>query len=827
VKNIIISFCVLLNVPLGALAIPDAVEISAAMVAELPGGKEADGIIGDFLLRNDRIEAVISANLPLRRANMSTFYGASGITPGNLYDITLRGQNNDQITIFSPLRQQGAVSWVRIAKDGSDGEAIIETMVTDAVGKGMAGRHEYILRDGWRGVLIRSTITNKRDKEEEIKLEDYRKPIGLKGSVKGVIWGDAVDPADHGGHAYAWISKDGVVVPKVVILPPGQSLTVERFVAVGNSPAEAVGNVWAHSGETGTLKLRMTEAGGEAITSGRVMIDGVPGYPDAEGQISVSMLPGKVALTFEDMGRESVTREVDVAAGAEASVEVMMTAASAFVFDCKDGDGKSIPCKVQVIGADGTATPDYGPQNRAHGCANQYHSEVGKFRLQTDIGKYQVIVTHGPEFDHHEQVVELAAGQEVKIAAVLKRSVSTPGWVSTDYHNHSTPSGDNQCGTDDRIINLAAEQIEFAPTTEHNRLYDWSPHIEKLGLTAELQTVSGMELTGGGAHLNTFPLKPEPRTQDGGAPVWQKDPRLNAIVLRNFQNEEPDRWIHVNHPDMAENFVDWNHDGRPDGGYLHFGSLIDGLETQNFRASGILADAPFVVGKELGPKGRVQYVREFIWLQLLNKGLQVWGIAVSDAHSVFGNGVGGWRTYVKSSTDTPQKIDWSEMSRHSKSGHMILSNGPFLEVTAGDGAIAGETIRHSASLPVKVKVQCPSWLDIDRVQVLVNSAKVPELNFTRESHPEWFADGVVKFDRTIDVPLSQDCHIIVVAFGENFDLAKGFGISDQAQMNPCAYNNPIFVDVDGGGFSPNGDTLGYPLPVAGLTPDQARKILGE
>jgi hypothetical protein len=31
---------------------------------------------------------------------------------------------------------------------------------------------------------------------------------------------------------------------------------------------------------------------------------------------------------------------------------------------------------------------------------------------------------------------------------------------------------------------------------------------------------------------------------------------------------------------------------------------------------------------------------------------------------------------------------------------------------------------------------------------------------------------------------------------------------------PMAVSNPIYVDVDGGGFKPNGDTLGAPLPTA-------------
>ena len=36
-------------------------------------GKEADGIVGDFILRNDLVEAVIAQNAPYRKANMKIF----------------------------------------------------------------------------------------------------------------------------------------------------------------------------------------------------------------------------------------------------------------------------------------------------------------------------------------------------------------------------------------------------------------------------------------------------------------------------------------------------------------------------------------------------------------------------------------------------------------------------------------------------------------------------------------------------------------------------------------------------------------------------------
>ena len=45
----------------------EVVEIGKHNVDLLPGGKEADGIIGDFVMRNGRIQLLVAGNLPLRR----------------------------------------------------------------------------------------------------------------------------------------------------------------------------------------------------------------------------------------------------------------------------------------------------------------------------------------------------------------------------------------------------------------------------------------------------------------------------------------------------------------------------------------------------------------------------------------------------------------------------------------------------------------------------------------------------------------------------------------------------------------------------------------
>ena len=820
--------------------VPEAFEIGDREYEELPGGKEADGIVGDFLLRNDRVEVVISGNLPLRRPNMSAFYGDGNETPGCLYDLTLRDANNDQITIFTPSVQRGPVSYVRLDEKAGKDAAGVETVLTAAKGGGLAKSHQYILEKGWQGVLIVSTFENESDEEVEIDLTDGWTQMAQKGSVKGIQWADAIDPADKCGYAYAWVAERGAALPKSnkQSLAPGGKLKVARFLAVGTSPAEAVGIVAAmrDPDSVGSVAVKMKDEDGKPVGNGRVGIQlsdekSLYAYPDSKGVAKFIWPVGTHQIKVEDIGRDTIPQEVVVTKGDVSDVEVAMSGLAQIAFAITDEKGGDTPCKVQFNPRKGTAKPNLGPTNRAHGCVDQWHSATGSFAVPLPPGEYRVVVTRGPEFDSISRDVTLEPGQELKFGGKMERTVNTTGWVSCDFHNHSTPSGDNTCGTDDRLINLVAEHIEFAPTTEHNRLYDWTPHINKLGIAGFVSTVPGMELTGRGAHFNMFPLEPNPKLQDGGAPVWQSDPRLNAIVLRDFQNGDRDRWVHVNHPDMSENFIDRDGDGRADGGYAYFGNLIDGLETQNYRGSHILAGAPFsIVPARTGLGQQVSYHREFIWLQLLNQGLKVWGIGVNDAHHVYGNGVGGWRTYIPSPTDDPKEIDWREISANAKAGKMIVSSGPFLKVATGSGTIAGGYERSNGKVLLKVDVSCANWYDIDRVQVLVNGKQDSRYNYTRESNPDMFNNPEHSnggFHNFLELDLSEDAHLIVVAIGEHSSLRGGFGSSTQSAIQPCAYNNPIYIDVDGGGFEPNYDTLGYDLPVRNLSVDAVEAMLGK
>lgn len=809
-------------------------EASLGREAELPQGKEADGIRGDFVLRSDKVEAVISQNAPNRRANMSTFYGEDGVTPGCLYDLTLRGAANDQLVVFGPCGH-GPVSYVRMVETKEKDSAAVESVTTAGKNKGVFKRHEYRVKDGAQGVFVTTTLRNETDKPQKVNVKSDLTRFDTTGmTADGIFWSDAINPAHKCGYAVSGLKITGTQnMGDTLELAPKQEIIIERFFAVGTSPADAVSAFRSvkNAVPLGTVTGQIQGPDGKGVATAAVLLpDGkvyLPAYPDSEGKFSLKLPLGQTTLQVEDQGRPTAQVVVTVGARDTELPKIALGAPSAVRFDITDEAGKSLPCKAHFKPLDENAPKLFlGPAWRAHGCVDQYHSEKGQFTVQLPPGKYRVVVVRGPEYSHLEQEVQLAPGQEAAFKGVLKRLVDTKGWISADFHNHSTPSGDNVCDTDGRIINIAVEHLEFTPTTEHNRFFDWEPTIKSLGLESFIKTVKGIELTGRRQHVNAFPFEPEFQTQNNGAPDWNDDPRVTVLTLRRWQGERADRWIQFNHPDLANMFVDRDSDGIADGGFVGVGGMIDGSESQNGPGTDILAEAPYKLTR---PKGslamKVNISREFAWRQLLNQGLRVTAVGVADAHSVYGNGVGCWRCYLPSNTDEPSKIDWAELAPHAKAGHIVLSTGPFLEVTTQNGKIAGDDDRSTGGIDLKVRVQCTDWLDINRVQVLVNSRPDPTLNFTRETHPQMFQDGVVKFEQKIHVPLQHDAHLIVVAMHETMGQEIGFGTSDYAKMRPCAYNNPIYVDADGNGFTPNGDTLGFDLPVGGLTVDKVRDKL--
>ncbi len=798
----------------GFAAAPEAIEIGSKNVADLPGGREADGIIGDFVLRNDHLEAVISGNQHNRKANMAIFWNAP--TAGCLYDLTPRGTHNDQLTWFGPGNQQGQLSSVYILKTGDDGEAVVRAELTAAGGDGLGKTHDYVLHANWRHLLVISTYHNETDAAVKIKpAADWKGLVSVE-EFDGITTGLCQDPADRIGYAFKPIKLDEAQPATGEIdLQPNHAAAFAVAIAVGKGSADAFGIVAAVNQPGHRFRGRVRDPDNKPVASAALHIPQsgktLIAYLNDDGRYDLTLPQQTYTASLKDLGRADSSVELT----ADKEQEFSLPNAAGVSVTVTDDAGGPLPCKVQFIGIDETKMPDLGPIIRAHGCDNQYHSENGRFKQPIPPGRYRAVITRGIEYDHVEKTIDVPPGKIVPIEATLKRVVDTRGWVSTDFHNHSTPSGDNYCGTDDRVINLAAENVEFAPTTEHNRLYDWKPHIDRLGLAPFVATTVGIELTGNGPHLNSFPLQPIPFRQDNGAPQWDPDPRINALALRRHPGDLASRWVQLNHPDIAQYFNDLDRDGKPDGGYQHLEGFIDASEMYG---QTILSPEAVATTEYQGKTYR--YLNQpFAWMQMLNAGRRIWTVATSDAHQVTGTpngggGVGGWRMYVPSRTDEPAAIDPKEIITNAKAGHSFVTSGPFLEVLTSDGHGPGETIVARASRPssvtLHVRVQCNTWVDIDRVAVLVNGRIDPKLDFRKAVHPELFRSGVVRFEKDLTVDLTGDAHLIVAAVGERSTLETGYGRGHQARWRPAAYHNPIFIDIDGNGFQPNGDTLDQP-----------------
>jgi hypothetical protein len=226
----------------------------------------------------------------------------------------------------------------------------------------------------------------------------------------------------------------------------------------------------------------------------------------------------------------------------------------------------------------------------------------------------------------------------------------------------------------------------------------------------------------------------------------------------------------------------------------------------------ILTLAPFQTVSNYKGNNRI-----FNWLQMLNQGVRLVGVVNTDAHYNYHES--GWvRNWIRSPTDDPAEVKPLDIVRASEAGALIMSNGPFLEVAVREagqrvGAFSGQDLEaKSGNLEIDVRVQSPNWIDIDRVFVLVNGRIHPDHHYRKETHPNLFRSGVVKFDQKLSLKLDRDAHVIVVAGAENSTLGVIHGPT-WGQHRPAAFINPVFVDIDGNGFQPNKDTLGHPLPV--------------
>lgn len=830
-----------------------------------PAGKEVDAIHGDFVVRSDKLVAVIAAPGPERDANLTVHN-----VGGSVIDLTEREAQSDQLSCFYPggggftftKRIDWPAEWGKPA--GGAATIAFEGAATAKSQNGLVHRVGYELRDGESFVRVVSTLENQGEEAVKAPLRDGWR---LDGEFKF----GAIESIDLGwGHDLFWRQAYGVQPEKGVTLrtlpsqeprrprqfeygvenrgeegrdeegtlAAGESITWRRcLIPAADSLAVQAIAYGLRDSRLATGQLQVTD-GEEPVADALVTVrqnDEVVGYllTDAEGQATAQAPPGEYSVTIAAEGHGFLTHEgylEDTPNEIDARLAIPLKPAGFAEATITDGAGKAIPAKVQFTGLDGTKSPDFGPQSGERGVKNVQYTPDGRFRCKLAPGRYQWVASYGPEHDAAYGEITVGAGETAPIVAKLPRTVDTTGWLSSELHSHSSPSGDNTASQAGRVLNLLAEHLEFCPCTEHQRIDVYDQHLAAFKAQQRMLTCPGMELTGQPLplnHQNAFPLKHHVHEQDGGGPQTDPNPVTQIKRLAEW-DDNAEKVVQSNHPNTAQMIGDKDLNGEPDEGFEAMYGYMDVQEIHPpesiFEPLGERGAPNSGVGAG-GWGGRGNATQN--WLQMLNLGYRVTGVVNTDAHYNF-HGSGWMRNWVRSSTDDPAEASVIELVHEFEHGHVVVSNGPFMSVTARSTAqdrrvLPGDDLRTTdGKATMNIVVRCPNWMEVNRVQLFVNGRPDPDHNYTVRSHGDWFGRGPEVFDREIEVELGEDAHVVVACCGEGRSVGPMYGVpegkTEWGRGMPVAVANPVFVDTngdaDGDGlvFEPNGDDLGLPLP---------------
>jgi hypothetical protein len=736
-----------------------------------PGGKEADAIIGDYVLRNDRITAAVAD--PRLMSGRSASRWAIPNVAGALIDLTLRGQSNDLLTAFYPAiprfkpdapnyqheftdetqawltpgREPVSAPRVTLALPAYELDSGKSVEILEALPVHLRASPRprvevrYILEDGWDYLRIETEYVNPTEASVEItpfmslRVDDAR------------MWENGFDSHLIMVSDPWWHPSYGVVTPDHSI--QSASTKAPRFVL--GDLIDAKPSFTLPPGGRRTLVRCVTAGGIESI------------YATAAALLGTAAPPRPI---------------VKMPPSTDGFADVAVV----------DDSGKPLPARIVYRGCDGTADPFFFPATGETRVRNAVHTSTGTSLDPLPPGRYDVTVSFGPEYNAFTQAITVATAKTNTIRAVLTRAYSTPGWISADLHNHSTLSGaseifyvypyskdptadgDSTASTRGRVLSLLASGIEFAVPAEHNFSSTFEPLIRELGMKDRLATCPGIGLTAGRRHTvthqNVFPAPHVPGRQDGG--VLQRPEHVGQLEWMLKWSNTTEKLVQI--------VVPRGDTLRPAPGM----DVVDVVDLE-----------PLVEGKPLESRDN----RILDWIARLNEGYRLPAVVSAGA---FNNEAraGSVRTYVRVPDDNPATLNPFDVARACKKGHVLLTTGPFLEVSlTGDNekAIAGpgDSISMTGTkAALRVRVRVSNAAAVDRVQVLVNGKTDPALDFRKDRKPDLFPEGTTAFEQTVGLTVAADAHVIVIASG------KGSG------RRHVAVSNPIWIDAGADGYLP-------------------------
>ncbi|MCS6898600.1 MAG: hypothetical protein RMJ98_10195, partial [Myxococcales bacterium] len=167
------------------------------------------------------------------------------------------------------------------------------------------------------------------------------------------------------------------------------------------------------------------------------------------------------------------------------------------------------------------------------------------------------------------------------------------------------------------------------------------------------------------------------------------------------------------------------------------------------------------------------------WMRLFERGRNHWATGNSDSHTVQYVGVGYPRTYVAVAQDHDggegAPLDVPGVLMGLRQGKIVVSSGPFVEVTQGGRGPGEMLIVEGGKAKIRVKVRAAPWVDVAEVEVFVGGRSAlrreiqpgPEGKVGRpEGNLEEGRRAAIRLNEDLEVPVTPEARgLVVVARG--------------------------------------------------------------
>jgi hypothetical protein len=449
-------------------------------------------------------------------------------------------------------------------------------------------------------------------------------------------------------------------------------------------------------------------------------------------------------------------------------------------------------------------------------------------------GDYLAYATRGPLSLLDSQTLKAYDGQQdVTHRFTAEASPLPSGWTSFDLPGPSLATTGGLLPVE-KLSSALAEGVQVVAMTEQDRLVDSTSLASDFRNEFLVSTIVDADRT----VIGSDPFVVEARSSDLGnfgfaTALFTPAPRNE----RNGGARDPKNWTLADFLLQAEGQFNVIHRPRgPQGLFTRQGfdrtvalgtganAWWNGTGTlSSGRTHGQFDALELLRGEGCDPANPTAWFNEFLsvrrdWFALLSQQTSTSftkGLGLSSAKFSLDTPVGLARTYLKATGFTQGTL--TPVLQALQSGAAVASTGPMLDVTLtpASGTVAygpGSLVPGAtATVTLTVNLWAPDWVPVDELRVTINGStqtlditQLQPLDTANAAYDKRLRRGTY----TLTLPSGKDAWVVVEA---GVPLATTGAYRAGSPWNllmkgiyPIAITNPIFVDTNGGGYTPPG-----------------------